>query len=261
MVTVVFQGIMAQQAATGVAAGGVGGSRIGVPRAGEYDELTGEPIVGGNRRPRPIFPPLDWPHSTSNVDTNRYKDNKRDEDNKCKLFPYSERGAECKDGNAHHIVPDRAWRSPGQRGSISTGSELVNDGVDDLLQKMLPWRRGGYYYGARMDEETGLCICVPSEEHREIHKDYDQRERALGASNTPQWTAKLGDLEDMATTSVSKATGCDKAKMQEQLRSYHQRLGFDSDTMVRADPSGRSGLTMEKFAETLSKQVNQGPTR
>lgn len=103
-----------------------------------------------------------------NVLTNRLKDNQNDEeDDKCKIYSYKDRNKECPGGRSHHIVPDRCWRSPGTRrqrtGIISYGTI-----VDQLLDKLLSDRGGGYYYANKMDDSKGQCICVSTEQQSNI---------------------------------------------------------------------------------------------
>lgn len=190
----------------------------------------------------------------ANALTNRYKDNKDDDEkDKCKIYPYSDAKKECPDGRSHHIVPDRSWRSPGTRGP-NTGKISISALIDDMLDEYLPWRGGGYYYAGKMDEKKGQCICLTTKEHTEVHLLHDAAEKMVGEAATPQWTATLDQLEEIGADSVSAVTGCDQKKIKDTLRERHEALGLGEDTLLRADPRGQSGLTMEKFGEILRKK-------
>ncbi|WP_167239661.1 hypothetical protein [Massilia genomosp. 1] len=181
------------------------------------------------------------------------KDNQHDEDKeKCKIYSYREAEKECPNGRSHHIVPDRCWRSPGTRRQ-NTGRPSFGASIDELLDKFLAHRGGGYYYAGKMDEGKGQCICVTEEEHLAIHAVYDSLEDQYGGNAIPQWTATLEKLEGLGAVSVSAVTRCDESKIRETLRKRHQDLELDKDTLLRADPRGKSGLTMPKFAEVLSR--------
>jgi len=187
--------------------------------------------------------------SAANVATQVYRDN-QDKDQKCKTFPYSQRATECKGGKAHHMVPDRAWRTPGSRGKW-TNIPPIDDAIN-TARESIPvvgdLYKGGYYY-ANMDEGKGLCICLSESEHKEVHEKYDPAEKERGIANDPQFTATLLQLEEMAANAISKVTGCDKEKLFQDMKRHHDALGFEGERILRADPSGRSGLTIEKMAE------------
>jgi len=187
--------------------------------------------------------------SVANVVTQVYRDN-QDKDQKCKTFPYSQRATECKGGKAHHMVPDRAWRSPGTRGKW-TNIPPIDDAIN-TARESIPvvgeLYKGGYYY-SNMDEGKGLCICLSEDEHKSVHGDYDPAEKKIGLSSNPMHTAKLSDLEELAALKVSNATGCSQEKILQELRDHHRGLGFKDDTILRADPSGTSGITVEKMGE------------
>ncbi|UOD28007.1 hypothetical protein INH39_21310 [Massilia violaceinigra] len=195
-----------------------------------------------------------------NILTNRLKDNQNDqEDDKCKIYSYKDRDKECPGGRSHHIVPDRCWRSPGTRrqrtGIISYGTV-----IDQLLDKYLSSRGGGYYYAKKMDDEKGQCICVSEEQHAAIHKIYDSNEEIVGESADPQWTSTLENLEAIGSEAASTVTGCNVLKIKTTLRTRHDALGLDKDLLLRADPRGKSGLTMQKFGEALSRASKMKPS-
>lgn len=255
-------GQIAEQAATGSVVGGVGsntGGRRGRRPRDEIEAIDGIPPHDGRG---PLIPPIPILRDMSNVETNRYKDNKNDKDNpKCKIFRYGDKDKECPDGQAHHIVPDRCWRAPGKRGAINTGVELIDDAVDDLLQEVLPWRKGGYYYGEKMDEKKGWAICVTKKQHDAIHFIHNRQEKLLGENGDPKWVATLGQLENIGADAVSEVTGCNRDAIKKKLQEEHENVGLQQNTLVRADPSGRSGLTMEKFAELRSNKIQDGSVR
>ncbi len=147
-----------------------------------------------------------------NVATNRYKDNKKDDDkDKCKIYSFKDKETECPNGRSHHIAPDRSWRSPGTRGQ-TTGKPSISTLVDAMLEDFLPGRGGGFYYADKMDEKNGQCICVSVSDHIAIHEVHYLRELALGELATPQWTATLEKLEGIDSDSVALITGCDGKK-------------------------------------------------
>lgn len=248
--------IIAQQAAAGSIVGAAG-SRSGMPRAGTYEDEDGYPVVGGNRRPRPLFPPLSFPHTTDNVDTNRYQDNKNDKDDgKCKLFPYKERKTKCPKGNAHHAVPDHCWRM-GSATYLSLGRAMTGPfsrtAIGDIAAQKFEesMSNDGKYYFSNMDKEEGLAICVEGKGktlvHGAIHETFDAEEKKLGEAGNPKWTTQLGKLEDKAAESIAAETGCDPQDLKKQMRDYHQGKGFKEDTMLRADPYGKNTTSMTDF--------------
>ncbi len=196
-----------------------------------------------------------------NILTNRLKDNKNDkEDDKCKIYSFKDAKKECPGGRSHHIVPDRCWRSPGTRRQ-KTGRISYGTIVDQLLDKFLADRGGGYYYAGKMDDDKGQCICVTEKEHLAIHQIYDALEHDLGQAADPQWTATLDKLEKIGADSVQEITGCNATKIKGTLRNRHQALNLDGDTLLRADPRGRSGLTMENFVKALSEFKSRAPLK
>lgn len=189
--------------------------------------------------------------SAANVATQVYRDN-QDKDQKCKTFPYSQRATECKGGKAHHMVPDRAWRTPGSRGkwtNIPPIDEAINT-ARESIPVVGDLYKGGYYY-ANMDEGKGLCICLSAGDHTDVHNVYDKAERALGEGNDPQFTATLLELEELAAKSISKITGCDEQELLKKMQKHHEDLKFKDDTLLRADPGGKSGLTIDKMKDIL----------
>ncbi|XDF35075.1 hypothetical protein RBH89_23155 [Paracidovorax avenae] len=193
--------------------------------------------------------------SAANVATQVYRDN-QDKDQKCKTFPYSQRATECKGGKAHHMVPDRAWRTPGSRGKWTNIPPL--DDAINTARESIPvvgdLYKGGYYY-ANMDEGKGLCICLSSDDHDEVHQNYDPEERSIGTKNKPQFTATLIELEKLASKVISEVTGCDEETLLQAMRAHHEKLGFEDDRLLRADPSGRSGITIEKMGGYVGRRT------
>lgn len=194
-----------------------------------------------------------------NVLAARYVDNKKEDDKeKCKIYPFSDAKKECPDGRSHHIVPDRSWRSPGTRRD-STGKISISAVVDAMLDKFLPDRGGGYYYAGKMDEKKGQCICLTVEQHLATHKIFDDLEETIGIHANPQWTASLDTIEKIGAKSVSLITKCNEAKIKNDLRAAHEKMGLTKEKPLRADPKGKSGLTMEKFGEVLYKISQEIP--
>lgn len=189
--------------------------------------------------------------SAANVATQVYRDN-QDKDQKCKTFKYSEKATECKGGKAHHMVPDRAWRTPGSRGKwtnippIDYALNEARESIPIIGERF----KGGYYY-EKMDEGKGLCICLSSKDHTKVHDSYDKTEKLLGESNVPEFTATLLELEQLAAKSISKITGCDEQVLLKDMQKHHRDLDFKDDTLLRADPSGKSGLTIDKMKDIL----------
>lgn len=179
-----------------------------------------------------------------NLATQTYldKEKNRRDDQDCRLRPYSEG---CSDGlTPHHVVPDRAWREPGEKGRYYF--------PDDATAKKTP--QGGT---KSMTHGKGLCICVTGAgrvlQHGAAHKLYDPVENIVGQHNTPPYTAPLLELEIMGAAAVSLVTGCDFKDMRKQLRDYHDKHGFGPMEQVRADPYGKSGLTKEKWQEATGR--------
>lgn len=193
--------------------------------------------------------------TAANVVTQTYRDN-QDEDRKCKTFPYSQKGTECKGGKAHHMVPDRAWRSPGTRGKwtdvppIDEALSNARESIPVIGERY----KGGYYYG-KMDEGSGLCICLSAKDHTEVHDLYDKEEERIGKSNTPQYTEKLIKLEELAAEKIAEVTGCSREKLLQDMKDHHENLGFGDNTLVRADPRGTSGLSVEKMGEHVTRKT------
>ena len=246
-----------QQAATGsvVAGGAMNAGGAGAMSAGTADprDFPGD----GRRNPKGAtavaLAAAAAFKTMANVLTQQYKDNKDNDEKKCKTFPYSDKGKECKGGKAHHMVPDRAWRSPGTRGTW-TGNTPIDAILSDARESIpIVGQRytGGYYY-SNMDEGKGLSICVSGDEHSKIHDKYDREERKLGSSNKPQYTAKLPELEELAAEKISEVTGCNKERLLNDMYNHHRGLGFNDNTIVRADPSGISGLDMQKMNEVVT---------
>lgn len=248
--------IMAQQA-NGTVIGAAGSARVAQP-AGFPDEV--DPLTG-RRRPNGLdaLGLVVW-KLLENLLTNRYKDNKEDDDSpKCKLFPYKDKKQECKGGKAHHVVPDRCWRSPGTRGQW-TNIPPIDAVIDDAMQE-LPgigklWKGG--YYSTKMDEGNGLAICVTGAQHDAIHGMHDKAEKIIGDNANPKYTATLRQEEELGARAVSAATGCSEAAIARKLKEYHEARGLPGDTIVRADPYGQSGLTIDKFNQ-ITTQRPVGP--
>jgi hypothetical protein len=260
-----------QQAATGtvVTSGAMGAGGAGAMEAGTAD--PGDfPGGGGRRDPRAAANALlaaklaAAMKTAANVLTQRYQDNEDNDKKKCELFPYSERDKKCPKGmtdiktNAHHAIPDHCWRAGGiTQKTINAGMKNAGDsggllgklvqhfGMDgtQALDDLLP---GGSYYDARMNKEKGLSICVTGNgknlQHGAIHKAMDSLEDQLGAKGDPKYTATLKDMEEAAAESISKVTGCDKQNLKDQLRKYHNDLGFNEPekTLLRADSGGKN---------------------
>ncbi len=195
--------------------------------------------------------------SAANTLTQIFRDNQDNNEKKCKTFQYSEKGKECKGGKAHHIVPDRDWRSPGDRGvwtNVAPIDLALNDARQNLPLIGKVWK-GGYYYD-KMDEGRGLCICLSEKEHALVHAVHDPAEAALGQNAKPMYTTNLKTAEELAAKSVSSVTGCDEKKILDALTDHHRKLGFHDETVLRADPYGNSGLTADKFLEA-TKEISR----
>ena len=239
---------MAQQA-SGTVVGAAGGLQPGQPYGypDEFGSLSPSP---GRRRPSGLDAlGLVTLKLLENLLTNRYKDNKDSDDGpNCKLFPYSEKNQECKGGKAHHIVPDRCWRSPGSRGkwtSIPPLDAVIDDTIQDLPGIGKLWKGG--YYSTKMDEGKGMCICVTGEQHKAIHAMHDTAEKIIGDNAKPKFITTLKVEEELGARAVSAATGCSEATIAEKLRQYHDANSLPGDTKVRADPYGQSDLTIDNF--------------
>ena len=70
----------------------------------------------------------------------------------------------------------------------------------------------------------------------------DDFEDELGAEGNPKYTATLEDMEKAAAESISEVTGCDKKNLEDQMRKYHEDLGFTEPkkTLLRADSGGKN---------------------
>lgn len=142
--------------------------------------------------------------------------NGNEEDGRCKLRKYSE--LDCPPGqDAHHVLPDRAFR-PGNRGT-------------------------GAFPGG-VSEDDGLAVCLESNklgkeaEHTRAHEFYDKAEKELSKNpDSPVGLTLLGKAEDLAAESVEKATkgACSKERLKQQLREYHNgKFKLSEDSLVRA---------------------------
>ncbi|WP_208909779.1 hypothetical protein [Paracidovorax avenae] len=192
--------------------------------------------------------------SAANVATQVYRDN-QDKDQKCKTFPYSQRATECKGGKAHHMVPDRAWRSPGTRGKW-TNIPPIDDAINNARESIPvvgQLYKGGYYY-TKMDEGSGLCICLSDKDHSDVHDIYDEEEETLGKGKDPQYVVNLVELERLAAEKISEITGCSEGQLFQDMKNHHDKLGLGDDTLVRADPRGKSGLSIEEMGKRVSSQ-------
>ena len=237
-------------------AGGAGAMGAGTADPGDF------PGGGGRRDPRAAANALlaaklaAGMKTAANVLTQQYRDNENDDNKKCKTFPYSERGKECKGGKAHHMVPDRAWRSPGTRGKWTDIAPL--DAALNNARESIPvvgqLYKGGYYY-ANMDEAKGLSICLSEKDHKDVHDRYDKEEKNIGLGNKPQYTAKLPELEELAAEKISAVTGCNKEKLLQEMRNHHRGLGFDDNTLLRADPHGVSELSIQKMGDLITSKT------
>ena len=98
----------------------------------------------------------------------------------------------------------------------------------------------------QVNKDKGLSICVTGKgktlQHGRIHKAMDKLEDKLGANGNPKYTATLEDMEKAAAESISEVTGCDKKNLKDQLRKYHDDLGFKKpeETLLRADSGGKN---------------------
>lgn len=234
----------------------------GMPAAGAAGGTMDPDFPGGGRGPRSrraaaaaaAAALAAGMKTAANVVTQTYRDNE-DKDQKCKTFPYSQKGTECKGGKAHHMVPDRAWRSPGTRGKW-TNVPPIDDALSNARESIpvIGQRyKGGYYY-TKMDEGSGLCICLSEKDHSDVHDIYDEEEESLGKRKKPQYIAKLEELEKLAAEKISEITGCNKEQLFQDMKNHHDKLGLDDNTLVRADPRGRSGLSVEEMGKNVSAQ-------
>lgn len=155
------------------------------------------------------------PQGRKGKDGGRVKGDGKD----CRLRTYSEG---CPTGRTpHHVVPDRVFRMPGER-----GTRLPNG----------------------IAHKDGLCICVDGasprkkgprpNEHGMVHALYDVEELAIGASGNPPGTAPLWKLEAAGVAAASAVTGCNPVIMAAQLRTHHQSKGLSALEIYRADPRG-----------------------
>jgi hypothetical protein len=157
------------------------------------------------------------------------------EDGRCKLRKYSE--LKCPSGqDAHHVLPDRAFR-PGKRGT-------------------------GAFPGG-VSEDDGLAVCLESNklgkeaEHTRAHEFYDKAEKELSKNpDSPIGLTLLGKAEDLAAESVEKATkgACSKDRLKQQLRDYHNgKFKLSEDSLVRASKTKVPEEAVEHLGRPASK--------
>lgn len=160
---------------------------------------------------------------------------------RCILRPYKPDTCKSEGKTGHHVVPDRVFRT-GRRGSA-------------------------HPYG--ITEDSGLVICVDgsnlsqSKDHGKIHHIYDSLEKVAGfggrdsskPNQLPLGTAKLGVLEAAGAMAVGRVTGCNPILLEAQLRAYHLSKGLQIDTIVRADPSGKTPIDFSKILPSATPAV------
>lgn len=178
---------------------------------------------------------------------------------RCTLVRYKDgcEGKGPKRTTPHHCVPDHCFKQPGKSGSYYPGAVLRKDGLCICVE------------GTRRDTHklTGEPITHHDyatwrqhyhalAEHGRIHAKFDELERMLGAQGKPRGTASLGALEAAAAEVIAEVTGCDRAALEQQLRSYHESQGLGPTTKLRAGPgrgaagppSGLLGVPASKLA-------------
>lgn len=253
----VLRDIIIGKSASGVVVGGKQGGRKTNKHGkggfhGEADLFPEAPH--GNRGP--FFPPIPMPRTTDNIITNRMLDNKEpDDDPKCILYPYRERKEKCPNNASHHAIPDHCWRMGNSvllalgKGATSWMPEAMSDKLAQEFEESMS--HDGKYYYDKMNKEEGLAICVTGAgktlDHGKIHALFDEGEKKLGENGIPQWTATLGDLEDLAADAIAATTGCDRKKMKDQLRKYHQAKSLEEKFHLRADPFGKNTTSMTNY--------------
>jgi len=158
---------------------------------------------------------------------------------RCKLVPFKQG---CPAPNTpHHCVPDHCFKTPGKTGTYYPGAVEHKDGLCVCVEGQTKSSPRGQPDGRikRSDYGTDSEYIDALAEHGRIHAKFDKIESQLGKAGDPKHSAELGQLEDGAAKVISEVTGCDEDDLKEQLREYHQSRGLDSDTKLRADPTGR----------------------
>ncbi|OAP46079.1 hypothetical protein ATC00_03305 [Sinorhizobium americanum] len=141
----------------------------------------------------------------------------------CPIGPYDIMQPICAASGrqAHHVVPDRTFRSGGP-----TSSRL---------------------YSNAPSKASGAAVCVDSNrmgrdsEHSRIHFDYYDPQAALEAANgNPSGFIRLSRAEDLGSEALEKGTNgrCNKEYIRSYLRNYHQQVfDMEPDTLVRGQKS------------------------
>lgn len=150
----------------------------------------------------------------------------------CPIGPHSLMQPVCASmgQQAHHVVPDRSFRSAGP-GSVRM--------------------QGAPSYG------EGLAVCVesnragPDSEHSLIHNEYyDKTAEAEAINGSHPGLITLGRAEDLGSQALEAGTNgrCPREYIRAALRSYHQgSFGLEPDALVRGqkgplDPGAAAGL-------------------
>jgi hypothetical protein len=156
----------------------------------------------------------------------------------CRLRPYKE-GCEGKK-TPHHCVPDHCFKEAGDHGTYYPGAVQHADGLCVCVKGATKSTAADGGTIKKADYPSPDAFRSALAQHGRIHAIFDKLEAELGGAGTPPNTAKLGDLEDAAASTIAKVTGCDKDDLKKQMRSFHESKGLDANTKLRADPSGRA---------------------
>jgi hypothetical protein len=172
---------------------------------------------------------------------------------RCKLRKYREG---CPSGTPHHVVPDHCFKQPGKNGKYYPGAIEHADGLSicvDGRSKSEATKKGEFVSRGKLSAKEHFDSLA---QHGRIHVLMDAAELALGEVGNPKYTATLGQLEEKGAASVAAVTGCDRADLEQQLRTYHQSKGLGTDMRLRADPFGRAKALDPK---AMGTSMRSGP--
>jgi hypothetical protein len=153
---------------------------------------------------------------------------KKDDKDKCALYPYNSDCCKRQGKTGHHVIPKRCMMKDGKSFIKKKNGEKI-----------------------KYNKDHAPCICVKgaarTDEHGEVHISFDFAE-ALAAQTTQStpnpntWT--YSEASEMAAWSVhDKFPECSEACVKAQLDAYHKdELGIEDDTLLRADPLGKQPL-------------------
>jgi hypothetical protein len=161
-------------------------------------------------------------------------------DTKCLTGPYEDIKAKCNartpKGQAHHVVPDKAYRT-GNRASAEAGGATVTRAFGATPKTIK----------ARIDNAPtigkGICICISSGDHTEIHRR--ERGTLCNLSNTgtapimsivAECMLTLDDLDCVDEACIEEAKG----KVREQTKNFKPgQQGRTTDSLPTEDACTR----------------------